>query len=249
MTFVNNQFKVQFGAWTTGHFSLTNLYSEHMQFRNRWSASNCGFDLARYLGTMFYLEQHAELDYIVFIDPEYETTASFLRQATFHPIAMITHPQTVLIKSRKRAGPRRARKIWIPRPAWWDSGWTFTKEIAQKGMFIYFFMFIDLDHPWIDSHLDVEINSGADNDGVIWWKKMDWKTEWDKYVEKTVKTDDVDKVDSVKACYGPLMLRERDLQEYKNNEQVTAFYKSYWMWGGRNLTIKKVCDPTKDPQQ
>nr|QYD02305.1 ORF1 [Torque teno felis virus] len=242
---------VSFGGWSVGSFTLQRLYQEHQHYRNRWSASNCGFDLVRYRGTTLFLEQHAKLDYIFFVDPEYETTEAFIKQATMHPLALITHPQSVLIKSRERAGPRRSRKIFVPRPAWWDSGWDFSKHIAQKGLFIYIVFVVDLDYPWFESYFDRAINQSTVTDQE-WWRKgiKVWKDSFDDYTRKTVDTKPSGTTTSITdnntIGAGPFFYKPRNAEDWKYNEQITFFYKSYWHWGGRNLTIKKICDPTLD---
>lgn len=238
----DKKYKVQFGAWACGSFSLEKLYLEHLQFRNRWSATNCGFDLTKYKGTMLYFEQHMLYDYLVFIDPEYETTEAFLKEATFHPIALITHPQTIVVKSKNRAGPRRARKYWVQRPSWWDSGWEFATNIAEKGMFIYFIMFIDLSYPWVDPYID-ELKQSARAEE--WWNdpNQKWKTDFDTHVRDSVNTQDLDTKQHEQENLGPLILKVQDQHSSQFIEQVTVFYKSHWYWGGRNLSIKKICDP------
>lgn len=54
------------GGWSIGCFSLHILWQEHQYHKNRWSTSNCGFDLAKYRGTTIYLQQHEDIDYIFF---------------------------------------------------------------------------------------------------------------------------------------------------------------------------------------
>nr|ATY37438.1 ORF1 [Anelloviridae sp.] len=242
---------LQMGGWAIGNFSLYNMYTEHQAYRNRWSYSNCGFDLARYSGTTLYFEQHFDIDYMVFIDPEYETIKAFAHQATFHPLSLITHPQTIMVKSRARAGPRRARKVWVPRPSWWDSGWDFSKNIANKGIFSYFICMVDLDWPMMQKIGRSE--SDMDNQNVSWWKdkNLGWKAKFDKYVTDCVSTPYKDKnhtmtQDDLDVCgWGPFFLRPGT--SYLNqNRQLLMFYKSVWHWGGRNMLLKKVCDPSKD---
>lgn len=242
---------IQLGGWALGNFSLEGLYKEHLAFRNRWSFSNCGFDLASYKGTWLYFEQHRHMDYLVMIDSEYESLKEFVTQTTFHPLALITHPHVIVIKSRDRVGPRRARKVWVPRPAWWDSGWTFTKDIARKGMFAYFIMFIELDYPLMVKY--VESENYLDQEEVSWWKSANqkWKEDWDSYILSTLsETEPASKADLVRPDkskvihinQGPLMPRYNAIF-VGTNWQLLMFYKSIWRWGGRNLTMKKICDP------
>nr|ATY37433.1 ORF1 [Anelloviridae sp.] len=249
----SNGQKVQFGGWALGSFTLAGLYREHQWYRNRWSFSNCGFDLASYHGTTLYLEQHHLYDYLVFIDPEYRSIAEFAKQATFHPIELITHPQSILVKSRARAGPRRARKVFIPRPSWWDSGWEFAKDIANKGIFCWFVMFVDLDYPWILARLDTgDINAqpSTSNEFINWWRLGDqgWKKEFDDYVRETTTQGHDSKIGETnertdeqwaKMMAGPMVLKFRNINEHTFAEQVLWFYKSVWRWGWKKPNTEK----------
>lgn len=248
-TVVGDGSQLQLGGWTVGHLSLSALYEEHKAFKNRWSTSNCGFDLARYMGTTMYLQQHSKYDYIAFFDEEYETTEEFMKgTASLHPMLMLTHPKTILVKSRERAGPRRSRRVFIPRPSWWDNGWSFAKDIAQKGLFIYYFSFIDLEWPWLDPYLKEDDRSGSTNQKKRWWPNNNWKTKFDDFQQKQfATTTDVtmSSQDMETLNYGPFMLRMHDAQAQNFVAQITFFYKSKWYWGGNNLTFKTICDPKK----
>lgn len=229
------------GTWSCGFTTLKIFYEEHQQYRNRWSASNCGFDLVQYHGTTIYLEQHSSWDYIAYFDEEFMSIESFTQQATLHPLCLITHPKAILVKSRLRAGPRRARKVWIGRPSWWDSGWTLTKSACNHGVFAWFVTVVDLEHPWLDNFY----NSHDEMKKHFWWLKKDWKEKYDQYVRETVQTRTVFKKAPPEVVCGPLMPRTRDLQKAENI-QLTWFYKSHWRWGGNNITLTKICDPCMD---
>lgn len=232
---------IWFGTWSCGYTTLKIFYEEHQQYRNRWSASNCGFDLVQYKGTTIYMEQHSKWDYLAYFDEEFMSIESFTQQATFHPMTLITHPKAVLIKSRERAGPRRARKVWLPRPSWWDSGWSLTKQVAAHGVFAWFVIIIDLEHPWMDSYF----NTDAEKKQDMWWTNTDWKSKFDEYVRTTVQTRQTKKKAPKPVTIGPFMPRTRDLDRAQN-VQLTWFYKSHWRWGGNNLTLTKICDPSMD---
>lgn len=236
------------GGWAIGSLSLYAMYLEHLYSKNRWSVSNCGFDLAKYRGTTFYLPQHATIDYIFFYDSEYQDLDKFLEHTDLHPLLLITHPQTILIKSKNRAGPRRTRKVYIPRPAWWPSGWSDMRNIAKTGLFCYFIMAIDLDNPWIGKY-----QNPYDGAHGAWWTDQKWLTKWNEYVRtpnnnqstsfriKQYSSNDMANVRS-----GPFILKSWKMEHPDYiYPQITIFYKSYWTWGGRSLSIKTVCDPNK----
>lgn len=245
--FFEGQAQLLTGGWSAGAFSLNNLYKEHKWHRNRWSVSNCGFDLTRYRGTTMYLPQHAEWDYIAFFDPEYKSLKHFMEHTPLHPIQLLTHPQTILIKSRKTAGPRRSRRIFIPPPAWWDSGWNGMDTVCDNGIFCYFFAFVDLDNPWLGQFAQPKTpDTGA------WWQDAKWINAWDTYLKKcAAKPPTVQErgtmhnsTDMKTVRYGPFWPKEFTKSSLLYT-QVTWFYKSYWDWGGNNLSFKTICDPCK----
>lgn len=241
--------QIQSGGWTIGCFSLHILWQEHLYHKNRWSASNCGFDLAKYRGTTLYLPQHATLDYIFFWDAEYKDIDHFIKHEKLHPLDLITHPQAILIKSRARAGPRRTRKVYIPRPSWWPSGWSNMVDIAKTGLFIYYCIVVDLDHPWIGKYqTPKDVNSGA------WWMDTDWYGKWEAWIQntdhntsQTERAKLLSKPDNKVIRAGPFFLRNwaNEHPEHYIYHQLTLFYKVYWTWGGRSLSIKNICDPSK----
>lgn len=233
---------LQTGGWAVGNFSLKGLYDEHKNWRNRWSNTNCGFDMVQYLYTTVYLEQHKTMDYIAYFDEEYQSTEEFLKTSSIHPLLMITHPKTILIKSRDRAGPRRARKIHIPRPSWWEYGWRFSTEVCNKGMFLYYFAFIDLDWPWAVKTTSTNDWNATAGSGSSWWKGDGWKKKYDDAVKQSFQQGGGDNADHKIANVGPLLPRAPD-SNTEPNKQITFFYKSKWKWGGNNLTVKAVCDP------
>lgn len=239
------------GGWAVGNMSLQQLYLEHQYYKNRWSRSNCGFDLVKYRGTTLYLPQHSFIDYLFFVDSEYKSLDRFLKEMELHPLQLITHPSVILVKSRERAGPRRTRKVYVPRPSWWTSGWGAMAEMADEGLFCWFCIAVDLDNPWLGKYqLPTDDQTGR------WWATSKWIDEWKKYIvdpnQTTVLTKRQDAYNdpnhkAIRA--GPFMLRSWKV-EHKDYiyPQLTFFYKSYWTWGGRNLTFKKVCNP-KNPLQ
>lgn len=236
------------GGWAVGGMSLKQLYEEHGYHKNRWSASNCGFDVAKYRGTVMYLQQHKFLDYMFYWDAEYSSLSHFIKHEKLHPLDLLTHPQTIIVKSKDRAGPRRTRKVYIPRPAWWPSGWSNMSDIANTGLFCWFIMFIDLDNPWLGKH-----QNPYDEAHGAWWRSMKW---YDKFIEYVQSDNDSTTYSFRKSQYkngdmrcvrdGPFFLKSWKVEHADYTyPQVTLFYKSYWTWGGRTLSIKKICDPKK----
>lgn len=244
----NKKAQLQTGGWSVGCFSLHILWQEHAYHKNRWSASNCGFDLAKYRGTTLYLPQHADIDYIFFWDAEYKDMQHFLEHEELHPLCLITHPQAILVKSRERAGPRRTRKVYIPRPSWWPSGWSNMEDIAKTGLFVYYVVAVDLDHPWIGKY-----QNPTTKETGMWWDGKSWYDDWNEHVRNTDNNTSLAKRAAARddktnqtVRGGPFLLRQWKVEhEHYIYKQLTLFYKVYWTWGGRSLSIKKICDPTK----
>lgn len=269
--------KLVCGGWSAGTLSLNSLYAEHTWWRNRWSASNCGFDLARYLGTKIYFRPHNYLDYIVFIDAEYGDFKQWLKQC-MHPAVLITHPQARLIQSIRRGGPRRKLpRMWVPPPSTMNLGWHWMRDIANTGIFAWYVCWIDLDSPWAPQLPDPQ--------AFKWWKDgnaskpPDWVTKWldlqqldpadalskvvDKKGNESGLTTGKAQIDPTNPYFlltqGPMVLKNPgfwnptsgptfETQPRVPYPQVTFFYKSKWQWGGSTVSLKTVCDPSKVAQ-
>lgn len=240
-----------------GTFSLASLYAEHLMYRNRWSQSNCGFDLATYKGTKLYFTPHATYDYIVYVDQEYRSFEIWQKQC-MHPGVLITHPKARIIRSIKNGGTRRKLpKMFIPPPSTMNTGWQWMNLIATEGLFAWFTCWLDLEAPWI--------GNVSDPNTVRWWEtgKKDSPPDW---VKNAVEMQGKDITQAIAAFYqnlsqagnnkffnmgyGPFILKgiyNQAADHRVDYPQMLWFYKSYWQWGGSTTTIKNVCDP-KDPQ-
>ncbi|QIJ55523.1 ORF1 [Lepus torque teno virus 1] len=252
---------VNFGGYSCGTFSLTSLYQEHLMMRNRWSQSNCGFDLGTYRGTKITFVPHPQLDYLVYVDAEYRDFNLWMKQC-MHPAVLITHPSTRLIRSIAHGGPRRRLpKMFVPPPSTMNSGWSWMKDLAGQGLFAWWVCWLDLHNPWF-AHVE-------DPNVVKWWDKGQenqpptWYQDWFDLQQMSVgdqimavygsgKIGDVpsnfengNRYD--KLAYGPFIYKNKpNAQVDYGFPQITFFYKSYWQWGGSTTTIKKVCNPEQD---
>nr|QIJ55538.1 ORF1 [Lepus torque teno virus 1] len=167
---------VNFGGYSCGTFSLSSLYQEHLMMRNRWSQSNCGFDLASYRGTKIMFVPHPHLDYLVYIDSEYRDFSLWMKQC-MHPAVLLTHPNSRLIRSIAHGGPRRKLpRIFVPPPSTMNSGWSWMKDLAGHGLFAWFVCWLDLHNPFF-AHVE-------DPNDVKWWDKgrenepPSWYADW-----------------------------------------------------------------------
>lgn len=245
------QSNIYLGTYSMGTFSLQQCYAEHLVKRNRWSQSNCGFDLARYAGTKIYFIPHAIWDYIVFIDPEYRTFDFFRRQC-MHPAVLLTHPQARLIRSIKNGGPRKKLpRMWVPSPSTITNGWQWMHTLATTGLFAWHVTWVDLERPWV--------GTVQNPNAVRWWESgsaqqnPDWFTTAVNFQAKDPKvaldlyytgisqeSPDLKQLDNGPLTLKGVSLGERGALEYP---QLTWFYKAYFEWGGSTTTFKTVCDP------
>lgn len=245
-------FYVYPGGYGYGVFTLDAMYKEHLVKRNRWSRSNAGFDLGRYIGTTLTLVPHPVFDYIFYYDPEYGNTLEFKK--LLHPAIMITHPKSILVLSNKRGGSRRKwPKVWIPRPAIYGDGWEFQKDLAQQGLFAFGWSWIDLDRPWmtdipkptaaVDPSTYIQSQDQVNQQPQMWWKDANnnWLQNWG-----TNGTQANNKI----AMSGPFVLKTNKV-DYVNYElpQIILFYKSKFQWGGEFLQDKTLANPNTIPPQ
>lgn len=245
------------GGFSSGTFSLSSLYSEHLYYRNRWSQSNCGFDLATYRGTKVYFQAHRDYDYLVFIDPEYRSFEEWIKQP-LHPAVLLTHPQTRIIRSIRNGGPRRKMaKMFVPPPSTMNTGWQWMPEIAKEGLFAWFTCWIDLGSPWIGN---------VDNPNQVRWWSTGSTTEKPKWVVNSIAMQGKTVQEGLNTYYswnsgksvnpasetyhlgfGPFVFKGPHAGDSNLYPQMVWFYKSYWQWGGSTTSIKTVCDPKDNP--
>lgn len=237
------------GSWSVSLFNLKRLYEDHKQFRNRWSTSNCGFDLVKYHGTLLTFVPHTSLDYIVYVDTEYKSVSAFMKQP-LHPGVVITHPRTRIIKSRNWYKSKRFPSIWVPRPNHWTDQWYYMDDAATSSMFLMYISWIDLNDPFLP------ITIGTNENEFKWWQPdPDGDTGWVKQFRR-MQDSSLDphnsRIDYANGGepgknwkyvdWGPFILK-RSWPESKC-PSVPVFYKSYWTWGGNVISLKPVCDPT-----
>nr|BBE36935.1 hypothetical protein [Paguma larvata torque teno virus] len=128
-------------------FSLRMLWWEHQLFRNWWSRSNDGFDLARYLGTTFYLPPHRDNSYIFWWDTDYNQ----LRRSDFwraHPSILLGYKNKVIVRSQQYGRNQRVKKVFIKPPATTDNEWRFQNQWMEMGLTVYGITVIDWHVPF-----------------------------------------------------------------------------------------------------
>lgn len=129
------------------NLSLMLLYEQHLFGRNRWTASNEGFDLVKYRGTSFTFWPHPTLDYIVWWERDFEST-SFMHYRRLHPAVALLEKNHLIMRSVSRGG-RRKKRIFIPPPSTFQNGWTFMDQFCDVKVLILGITWINLDNPFL----------------------------------------------------------------------------------------------------
>nr|UZV41771.1 MAG: ORF1 [Anelloviridae sp.] len=172
-TLDNQSFVFRSGGWTIHELRLTNFYKEHLLYRNTWSRSNCGFDLARYRGTKITLWPTEDTDYIVWWDVDYKDEAEFeLIIEKIHPALMLGRAHSRVVLSRKTSLRYRPKTIFLPPPARFKNEWQTQGEWAQRGLGLIAVSMIDLTYPWLPPKMEEYEATGAAN-------TAQWKPSWD----------------------------------------------------------------------
>lgn len=112
------------GGCAIFYLSLDFLYSENKKWRNRWSSSNEGFDLARYYGTKFYLPPHDNFWLIVTYDSEFKDSNTSYGYS--HPAIMLLTKYHKIVKPRKFGG--KGKRFFVPPPSIYDTSWYHMKN-------------------------------------------------------------------------------------------------------------------------
>nr|QZE11979.1 MAG: ORF1 [Giant panda anellovirus] len=135
------------GGASLYHMTLDWLYAEHQKHHNVWSASNEGFDIARYFGTTIWLWPHPELTYIFW----WETNYGNLRETDYQllqPAYCMLQKNHVIVKSIKYGG-RKVKKIRIHPPSVHQTQWYFMKNWCGAGLLRFGFSLFNINQCFI----------------------------------------------------------------------------------------------------
>nr|AXE73113.1 ORF1 [Torque teno sus virus 1a] len=137
------------GGWASGTISLKGLFNEHQLWRNVWSRSNDGMDLARYFGCSISLYPEENQDYLFWFDTEFDETQLLNLQEYTQPSVMLQAKNSRLIVAKSRMPiRRRIKKIFIPPPAQMTTQWQFQKDLADYPLFNWACICIDMEKPF-----------------------------------------------------------------------------------------------------
>nr|QYD01882.1 ORF1 [Torque teno felis virus] len=128
-------------------FDLHYLYSEHRHFKNKWTHTNDGFDLAKYLGTTVYLQPHPTMDYLFFWDTDLkrENPWDIIRM---HPGMQINSKNVIFVRNQLTARNTRTKKVKIKPPANILNTWRLQPQWVDVPLFMYGFALINWREPF-----------------------------------------------------------------------------------------------------
>nr|QYD01876.1 ORF1 [Torque teno felis virus] len=154
-------------------FTLDFLYSEHRLFKNSWSRTNDGFDLALYLGTKIYLPPHDKYDYLFWWDTDlqYISEPDWYR---LHPMTSLSQQHVVYVRNQTKGGNHRTKKLFLKPPAQMTNQWQFASDIYETPLFAWGMTFINWEEPWFREQsgflpiIDLPANNIYVLKGVTW---------------------------------------------------------------------------------
>ncbi|QLG20793.1 ORF1 [Lycalopex gymnocercus torque teno virus 1] len=128
--------------------SILWLYWEWQHFRNVWSRSNKGFDMARYFGTTFKFWPHPKWDYIVWWDTEWPKTDILRDYWQIQPGIGLLQRQHKVVKSIKNGG-KKPKRIRLKPPAVHDTKWYFQEKWCGVGLGHIGISLLNLEYPFL----------------------------------------------------------------------------------------------------
>nr|QZE12000.1 MAG: ORF1 [Giant panda anellovirus] len=135
------------GGASLYHMTLDWLYDEHKKHHNIWTASNEGFDIARYFGTTIYLWPHPEITYIFW----WETNYGNLRPSDYQliqPAYCMLQKKHVIVKSIQYGG-KKLKRVRIHPPSVHQTQWYFMKNWCGAGLLRFGFSLFNINQTFI----------------------------------------------------------------------------------------------------
>nr|UZV41773.1 MAG: ORF1 [Anelloviridae sp.] len=120
------------GGSSFKHYTLGIFYSQHLLFRNVWSTSNIGYDLARYFGTRVRFYPLEQIDYMVYWETSFEIPETD-EMPNLAPGALVNSRHKKIIYSIKKRG--RPKKVFIKPPPVHTNQWYFQKTWCNIPLF------------------------------------------------------------------------------------------------------------------
>lgn len=135
------------GGVDSGTVTLLDLYWEEKYWRARWSASNQGFDLARYFGCKITLWPSQHYSYVFWWSTE-EIEEDKEPLTVCHPSQLLLTKQHVVISNWAGSGRRKGVTIRVKPPTSIINAWWHIKDYAKKPLIKWRVSLLDLEQPW-----------------------------------------------------------------------------------------------------
>lgn len=161
------------GGVSLNVFSLAFLWEQHQLFHNFWSASNDGFDLARYFSTTIYLPPHKDNTYIFWWDTDFN---NIQRQDFWktHPALLLAWKNKRIIRPQ-REGNYRTKRVKIKPPATVSNQWRFQGSWMTMGLFMWGVTLIDFNMPFAYRAIDNPLGIIQVSAREIWGQSQQYK--------------------------------------------------------------------------
>lgn len=251
-----------------GQLGLDSLYKDFLEGRNRWSHTNCGFDLAKYRGTYVTLYPTFSTDYIFWFDTDYGNYNEFKTLVQhIHPGILLNSPHTTVVLSKETLGRYRPKRVYIPPPTIFGNKWSTMSDWSARGLAVFAISVIDFRHPWVHPGLNFGSNRPYDmydysnkvgnaksiikrttdkwNLGEMWWNNKTGSSAGRADVWYAQWPGWSDEPGALSAnVYDAIALGPFVKKQQFAECQIVLTYRSKWWWGGDILTLpERVCDP------
>uniref|UniRef100_A0AAU7B9F3 Capsid protein n=1 Tax=Samektorquevirus hominid17 TaxID=3160823 RepID=A0AAU7B9F3_9VIRU len=146
-------------AWGGGFFvsvyTLGYLYECLLHYRNIWTTSNDGFDLARYLGAKLIFYRHDICDYVVIYNTSPPMTINKLSYPSCHPSRIMLQRKKIWVPSLKtRPHGKPYIKKFIRPPKLLTNRWFFQEELSKVNLMMLMGTAISTTSPYLSNNTD-----------------------------------------------------------------------------------------------
>nr|UGV39369.1 MAG: ORF1 [TTV-like mini virus] len=131
-------------------FSLTALYEEYENLRNKWTASNKGLPLVRYNGCTFKFYREQNVDYVVNYSTCYPMTATEDMYLSLQPYIMLQNKHKIIVTSIQRSRNKKPYiKKYIQPPSQMVNKWFFQQDLCRTNFILLKISACSLDHLYL----------------------------------------------------------------------------------------------------
>nr|UGV44893.1 MAG: ORF1 [Torque teno virus] len=143
------------GGFSTLMFNLRILYDEYKKQRCRWSRSNDGLELVRYLGCSFTLYREQNVDFLFKYNRKQPFVDSQLTGPSLHPGIIMKNKRKVIISSYKtKPKGKPVKRVKIKPPTLFTDRWYFQKDFSKFPLVTVSASAADLRFPFCSPQTD-----------------------------------------------------------------------------------------------